>query len=311
MAIVIPNKKHHDYADKMGPLLSSHAATLKGPFSDTFVVMDKTFLLLSSGMDDPKLTKNEKEWDVFHFLFTRGMKTFRSITNLLETGFEQDAIALVRNLIETVLTAKYIAAEETASRCERFRDFSAIEKYRNMSGYRDANFKDFKQQFPDKEVVARTQEKEAYEAKYKVKYHPGITWSNLNPFQMANSSGVNMQHDYLQGFSTYSMLTHASYKGRDSYKNHLNGQVAINWAPTFNQTTMVGLMASGYIQILTQACIEVMGIPGLGDLITEIQCNIAARMQTAGYNAGSLQVQVPKNSWGILRRDSVTGNIVN
>lgn len=195
MSEVIANLKHHEYAEKVGPAYNQLVINVTGPFSDLFVLLDKEFLLLSSAMDEPDITVNKDEWDVFHFLFCRGIKTFRSIHALIQSGCDQDAMALLRNLVETFLTTKFIAGKDTQNRAQRFRDFVIIEKYRNMASYRDAGFPDFDKHFPKGQVEKIEQEMKTYTDKYQIKYSATLNWANMSPYKMASQPEVDMLHD--------------------------------------------------------------------------------------------------------------------
>lgn len=310
MSEVIANLVHHEYAERVGPAYDQLTLNAVKSLTDLFVLLDKQLLLLSSALDGPTIALNKDDWDVFHFLFCRGIKTFRSIRVLLGAGCDQDAMALLRNLVETFLTTKFIAGADTKNRAQRFRDFAIVERYRNMLSYRDARFADFDKLFPNGQVEKVELEMKTYTDKYQVKYSPTLSWSNMSPYKMASQPEVDMLHDYLQGFSTYSMLTHSSFQARESYMALNKGVRTISWAPTGGLATSVGMMASGFMLKLAQVCISVMGIDGLDHLIAEIQCNIAARMDSAGYKTGSLGVSVEPGKWGVLKKDSETGNII-
>jgi hypothetical protein len=93
---------------------------------EALAVMDD---LLSRVMALPKGRPSARAYrrTVLLLLFARAVKTYHAIRLLCADGYGQDALVLLRSMVQTVVTAQYLTQGDTRQRVARYRAFHAVE----------------------------------------------------------------------------------------------------------------------------------------------------------------------------------------
>lgn len=102
---------------------------------DCDVLMNGVFKLFTGMFDSIKNIKNRHVADVSHFLLTRAMKHYESMRILILHGSDQDAMAILRDIIATELNLIYMA--EDLTRVERFREWIPIHRFKNAELHKE------------------------------------------------------------------------------------------------------------------------------------------------------------------------------
>ena len=265
------------------------------------VLTSRTFTLLSAFIArKPKINQNHAHELVFHYLLARGMKTYRSITILWQSGNEQDAMALLRNLLETVITLKYMTAEDVDYRVKRFTDFQHCECRKRLNTYKgllkskSIHQRDYDEAFPSAAHVKLVEDNyKNHFSTHLTKANSTDSWSGKNALEMAKDPKVNMVHDYLTAFKSFSLFTHpTSLAVKDYIRNGYLG-----WLPSWEQINTIGLLSTKYVLDLMKIYCSALGINIPKEVTLQIEINIAKRLQAGGQEINGLSADFNPETW--------------
>lgn len=177
-------------------------------------ILNKSLII----MDHSKKVYHDKEV-VAHALITalhtKAYTTFHAILVLCEEGFDRDALAMVRNLLEILITILYILKDDPEKRAIYY----ACEEFRKSAAYIAASKKHFQQKNTD-ELKKNVDEKMDQLRPEYSQYIDDLNTSR-NPFRkirikdMAEQVGMNMIYDFL--YSYLSEFVHPNMIGLKSY----------------------------------------------------------------------------------------------
>ena len=268
---------------------------------DTLLLMDESFILISSQLDEPKINNNRGYLDVTRFLLSRGMKTFWSIRCCHIAGCDQDAWALSRNFLETEATLEYLTASpsDLSERMDRFRKFKYIEITKNANKNKEAGYECTVTVEKERLDVAE-KEREKLVQKYGKSYKNH--WSGKNIQKIFRD--LERNQDYIDRFSSASLLTHASYLAENLYQDS-PGFLA-SWKPSKKYSRLTGLITTGSLLNLAVRYSSFHGIKSIDPILHEIRYNLLSRFQQDGEKIENPQWKdlepVPLNQWGSLKK---------
>lgn len=276
------------YARAVGETLSKHRELLDR--------MKKVYFVVSATAFEDGPTKNLAIRDVMHLLLSRAMKNFRSIYVLLSDGLEQDAMAILRNLIETTMTIRYIGADESGERAERFRAYAAIEKDKNL----DKNLRVDPTWLPPGHESQVDEIRAAAQA-YRDKYGNTMNWHGEGKLtQFAAHSDVDMLKDYVTVYSSFSLFTHPSAQSMSSYQIVVDGSQSLTWAPSANNVDRTIYIAIGYVLKVIEAYKATLGIDSdaIENVVNEARVVLNHYAAKLGYS--DLGVTIGSGIWPVL-----------
>ena len=201
--------RRHRRSEELRNLLNKFVEKISIANDSSLGFMRSAYLLLSGALETCKSTRNADTEDVIHLLLSRAMHTHRAIEVLLSSGCQPDAIALMRNLIETTLTVRYVATDDSGGLARRFRDYQHVERAKNID----------KQIKIDSNIVNRLGAGDVAITRQRAsefrKLHQGKTrhWHGLEGglAALAAHPGVDMESDYIRGYSIYCLAAHPTY----------------------------------------------------------------------------------------------------
>ncbi len=292
------NQEAHSHADKHKDAVNGVLGKINDDdrIRDTILVMDQSFFLISSQLDEPDIQANRQHMEVTHFLLSRGMKTFWSVRCLIMAGCDQDAMALSRNLCETETTLEYLTTmTPTEELMDRFKQYEYIERTKSANRHRQAGAEPTVQHH----LLREAEEK-------RVELVGGYTDQYLKGWAGKNIEGLfrdlNRSEYYNSSFSPGSLFTHPSFLARHRYRD--NSSVHCSWVPSSRDSRFVGLIAVYSLLRLAQSYVNFHGVPGMESIIVEINWNILSRYHHEGSPINHPDLKkldpVPIGEWGIL-----------
>ena len=295
-----------DLADKAGRTYDQQVKSVNQDptLRDFALLASNTFFLISAVVDSGlKSTKNEHNRSVFHYLLTKGMKSYRSIDVLCLMGNDQDAMALLRTLVDTVITLRYMVVEDTDNRVRRFMDYEAVEQRKRVQTYQNMlkegciTPEEFKLAFPDADEPQRIETKfAAFVAKYLVGKSSDRSWSGKDTLGMAKAPLVGMVSDYLKAFKSFSLYTHPTGLAMKAYVQ----QNLLSWSPSSSQATNSYLISTHYLLELFDNYCEALGTPIPSEVKDQITINTLIRLQRVGYQSNLVKSEIGLGQWAIL-----------
>lgn len=291
-------RDYHLESEELQKVYSSLITRLSPLLPDLLIFMDKAFFLLASALENPRITQNKDVRDVLHILLARGMKSHRSIRVLIADGLEQDAMAILRNLVETAITIKYIATDPTGRLAQRFRDYQNVERYKNM----EKNRKVDPTWLPPggAPVVALTEEQyDAFKKRYQVKKVKN--WHGLSGIEeLASLPEVGMEKDYIQAYSTYCLFTHPSYLSAKEYAFEPDRNSNASWVPTSRRVLSLACMSTGYLLNVAEVYIGHLGVTEASavNILNEVRVNLLSKKEL--WTPGASPVEISGGTWGTL-----------
>lgn len=279
---------------------NTHVAKLAQQVRDPIAFMNKTFFLISWGLEKPTITRNQDVRDVFHLLLCRAMKGYRAVCTTLEAGLEQDALALLRNMVETTITIKYMATDQSGALAQRFREYADVERYKNMQKNRRL---DPAWQPPGGAAEATRIETATQAFKTKYQIQKTKSWHGFASLDvLASQASVDMYGDYVRAYSTYCLLTHPSYLADQAYSPDPGRYPHATWAPSMRKTLEVACLSTTYLIKVVEVYAGHLGINSddLTNALNEVRTNLIAQNKMGGWAPGNLKIEVGEGMWGIL-----------
>ena len=181
-------------------------------------------------------SKNQKEnedsflWNgtVVHLTW-KSLKTNLAVKNLLEHGFMEDAYILLRSVLESVITLKYISLD-VSSRIRPFHEYSYIFKKRIREANKDVYGQDIDSEGdPAKKKILKRVDNEYQRVRNN--YSKKSSWSSVSIFDMAKE--VGLEADYRMFYSYFSQYTHTTVNTENRFiKEDVQGFFKIIISPS-------------------------------------------------------------------------------
>ncbi len=159
---------------------------------------------------------------IFLFILTRAIKTFTAIEVLCLQGFGQDVAALIRSLLENLITAQYIIFDEKTAdhMAKRFVEYkwvifkrSLAEEERGLRRSADEEKVEFNEK---KELILKHVEE--FKKRYDIKSDRAlITWSGKTVKDMARQVSKELYDEYESTFRRCSRFSHPTILGDKEY----------------------------------------------------------------------------------------------
>lgn len=145
------------------------------------------------------------------FFMAKIIKTYSAILILCREGYGQDSYALLRGLLETLISIKYIFSDA----------LSADEKAVRFVEYKWVILKRYSQEYEEGSLIQNKFSE--FKKKYNIISDKAlITWSGKSVRDMAKHCGVNLLDEYDFGFRIYSRFSHPSIIGDKEYLRYEN-----------------------------------------------------------------------------------------
>lgn len=191
---------------------------------------------------------------IFLFIFTRAYKSFSALELLFSHGYGQDASALVRILLENLITVKYILLESNDSDilAKRFVDYKWIilkrtiqEEEKNIKDLNPQDQKDFEKK---KTLILENVSK--FKTDYNIKSDKALlTWSGKTIRDMAKATDTTLLKEYDTTFRTSSKFFHPSILGDREYIIHSTEYLTFSPKPSSIGIELNYLKAIFYINL--------------------------------------------------------------
>jgi|GEM_PF-2016593 len=159
---------------------------------------------------------------IFLFILTRAIKTFAAIEVLCRNGYGQDVAALVRSLMESLITAQYIVhkPEMADDLARRFVEYKWILFRRSLAeeelAVREAQETKRIEFMEKKNLVLRHVDE--FRKKYNVISDKGLlTWSGKTLKDMARDVSKELMREYESTFRQCSRFSHPTILGDSEY----------------------------------------------------------------------------------------------
>ncbi len=168
---------------------------------------------------------------IFLFFFTRSLKTYLAVCELCRLGFGQDVFSLLRNLLENLISMKYILHEASLAdkKTVRFVEYKWVIFTRYLeAGSRSAA--------SDPLVRKRDVILEKYK-EYKTKYGISsdralLTWSGKSVRDMAKKVSNKLLEEYETTFRFCSRFSHPSIVGDKEYIDYKEESLILSPFPS-------------------------------------------------------------------------------
>jgi hypothetical protein len=195
---------------------------------------------------------------IFLFIFSRAMKTFRSITLLCQKGFGQDAAPLLRTLLENLISTRYILKDKDKADTltKRFVDYKWIILKKRL-GNPKKNSRQPKPQDPlsnkNKDLIL--QKAKGFKEEFHVKSDRALlTWSGKTLKDMAKAVSKELEKEYDATFRLCSRFSHPSIIGDREYMFQEDQKLTFSPLPSAIGTeTNLQLASLYYLDFLTLA----------------------------------------------------------
>jgi len=183
------------------------------------------------------IDKSRYQFTVLH-LFSKALKTHRAIEHLLEGGFPEDAILLLRAQMELVITLSYIAMDPD-NLARRHMDYSYVTRWRLLQAVLNEGLHE-----AESDVEAQRELEENYNC-YLKEYGKGESWSGITICEMAEKAGLGKE--YRLFYRRHSQYVHSSSHTANQYlKPHEQGDgFSISLHPDSSEY---------YVEIMMDSC---------------------------------------------------------
>ena len=171
---------------------------------------------------------------IFLFIATRAIKTFTAIEVLCRRGYGQDVSALIRSLLENLITVQYIIHDPYTAdeKARRFVEYKWVIFKRSLAeeefSLRHAAEED-KEEFLKKKELILTHVDD-FKRNYRVTSDRAlVTWSGKTAKDMARIVSRELHQEYESMFRHCSRFSHPTILGDNEYIIH--GHKALTFAP--------------------------------------------------------------------------------
>ena len=163
-----------------------------------------------------KVPTDNKEMLVLLFL-TKAQKTHAAIMLLCSDGYGQDAVVLSRSILELLITIKYILADSTDGRVDRYVSHDWVlrsELYENLKNREELAV------IPTEKIQEIKANADAAQKKYGYKPYGG--WSDKTMYYMAKEIGEESNFNICYGIQC--SFSHSSARSMMEYMKESDGQ---------------------------------------------------------------------------------------
>ncbi|MFA5261335.1 MAG: DUF5677 domain-containing protein [Candidatus Omnitrophota bacterium] len=171
---------------------------------------------------------------IFLFIMTRAIKTFAAIEVLCRRGYGQDVSALIRSLLENLITIQYIIydPQNADEKARRFVEYKWVIFKRSIAeeelSLRRASGK-IKQEFSEKKEMVLMHVND-FKKKYRVTSDRAlVTWSGKTVKDMARIVNRELHQEYESMFRQCSRFSHPTILGDKEYI--IQGHKTLTFAP--------------------------------------------------------------------------------
>lgn len=220
-----------------------------------------------------------------HFHLTRAMKTYLAIRSLILDGLDQDAMALVRNMVDTEFNYAYLAQDLT--RCQRFMDWQEVERSKFANRRQQAGLDPL--HHPDR-IAEAHRARQLFRDTYGTE---GNSWANKSTDDMARDIG-RLEH-YISVYTSACQFTHPSFLSFKDYQVVAGGVPF--WAPTFKWATAACGFATEALTKIVRLYCGVHGHPHLEVAVREIELNSLVFHHYRGLPTDFFIPVPPQASW--------------
>jgi hypothetical protein len=158
---------------------------------------------------------------LFLFFLTRALKTYSAVQALCREGYGQDVYVLLRNMLEMLISMKYILVDErkAAEKAVRFVEYKWVIFKRSLpdEGTLGASPSGSDEQSKRARIMERFEE---FKKKYRIGSDRGLlTWSGRSVRDMAKTADPDLLKEYDRAFRQYSKFSHPGIIGDREYVN--------------------------------------------------------------------------------------------
>ncbi len=170
---------------------------------------------------------------IFLFFLTKAIKTYSAICILCQEGYGQDACVLLRSLLESLISVKYMlldldSADEKAL---RFVEYKWVILKRYLSETKNGLENEQKDDLYSKKKLIIDKFNE-YKRKYNIVSDRALlSWSGKTIKDMARITDKNLFREYESAFRIYSRFSHASIIGDNEYMDFKNNILTFSPSP--------------------------------------------------------------------------------
>lgn len=259
--------------------------------------MDSTFFLLAEAMHELDKLRLKDGAAMFYFC-AAGMKTHRAVRHLIAGGTDQDAMTLVRALLEIVLQAKYLT-QDIHKHNEQFWAYADIAKCKRAEK-RMLFEKSWRPDGGDKELDRLRAARKAFVGKY----GDDRNWFLGTVESLAKK--VGMEKAYVDTYVAHSNVAHGSPLAAKMY----TAGDRFDIYPSSKQAAWMTVMSSFYMLQLAETYADACGARSgsISDIFTEIAANLSnLARKKQGLGSLDLVLPMPLSSWGVLRPQHLKG----
>jgi len=170
---------------------------------------------------------------IFLFFLTKILKTYSAICILCQEGYGQDAYVLLRSLLESLISVKYMlsdlgSADEKALRFVGYK-WVILKRYLSESKDGSKNQQEDDSYYKRKLIIDKFSE---YKRQYNIVSDRALlTWSGKTIKDMARTTDKNLFLEYESAFRIYSRFSHASIIGDNEYMYFQNNILTFSPSP--------------------------------------------------------------------------------
>lgn len=170
---------------------------------------------------------------IFLFFITRMIKTFSAVVVLCREGYAQDAVPLLRTLLEILISVRYIlrSPKEADQKAVRFVDYKWVMLKRQLAeaegeGAGEASAEVLNQRRKINEQF------EEFKKKYAITSDKAlVTWSGKSTRDMARRAGKDLLNEYESAFRVDSQFSHPSIIGDRDYLDFRDNVLSFSFQP--------------------------------------------------------------------------------
>jgi Family of unknown function (DUF5677) len=194
------------------------------------------------------------------FAATKASKTHSSILVLCRRGAGEDAAIILRSMFELALDVKYISADASGDRAERWLDYDWVNRYEvRIDKRRLDNVSLSETELEIEKQAQRVQSKWGFWRKRKDgRLVAPQDWSGESTFRLAQL--VEWEEHYHTVFRLCSNLAHSATRTANDYvSSEADGSLQLHVGPSTNYVTPVLYSAGAYLITAGTALCELVG----------------------------------------------------
>lgn len=196
-----------------------------------------------------KLTDIPPHKRIFLFFLARVIKTYSVICMLCREGFGQDTSPLLRNLLETLVSAKYITCkpDRADQNAVRFVEYKWVILKRYLSELEKEFSPELSgDEFSDRDLILS--QFEEYKKNYGITSDRALlTWSGKSIRDMARQADKNLLKEYELAFRIDSRFSHPSIIGDKEYVDFKEEALVLSFLPSPNGVVLSLKRAMTYL----------------------------------------------------------------